>query len=94
MEISLKRIILTVMIFIALSAVVVGVAAITIRPAGNELLALSGFLLIFGGITLGISIGIARSRLPSWIHSIRSQLLLVSVIVAILAVANIGFDLS
>jgi two-component system sensor histidine kinase SaeS len=91
MKQNARRLLLTVIVFIALLGLEVGIAAIVLQPKASDLLALAAFLLISGGITLGLSIFIARSGLPSWIHSIRTQLLLVSVLVALLVVINIGF---
>jgi signal transduction histidine kinase len=91
MRLSVRWLGLTLIIFAVLLGLVVGIAALLLKPDQGDLLALAGFLFIFGGVTLGFSIAVARSGLPSWIRSIRTQLLLISVVVTILVVANIGF---
>jgi two-component system sensor histidine kinase SaeS len=91
MRLSVKWLVLTFIIFGALIGLLESFAAVLLKPDRGDLLALAGFLVICGGITLGVSIAVARSGLPSWIHSIRTQLLLISVVVAVLVVVNIGF---
>jgi hypothetical protein len=91
MGLSVKWLVLTFIIFGALIGLLESFAAVLLKPDRGDLLALAGFLVICGGITLGVSIAVARSGLPSWIHSIRTQLLLISVVVAVLVVVNIGF---
>jgi two-component system sensor histidine kinase SaeS len=88
---SVKWLGLTFIIFGALLGLVEGIAAVLLKPERGDLLALAVFLFIFGGTTLGLSIAVARSGLPSWVRSIRTQLMLISVIVAVLVVVNIGF---
>jgi signal transduction histidine kinase len=88
---SVRWLVLTLLVFAALLGLVEVITVILLNPDRGDLLALAGFLLVFGGIALTLSIVIARSGLPSWIRSIRAQLLLVSVVVAIIIVANIGF---
>lgn len=91
MRLNVKWLALTLLVFIALLGLVEVIAVIILNPGRGDLLALAGFLLVCGGITLTLSIVVARSGLPSWIHSIRTQLLLVSVVVAVIVVVNIGF---
>ena len=91
MKLSFKWLGLTSVAFIAWLGLVVLFTALFVDTESNELLAFSGFLLFFGAVTLGFSIGVARMGLPSWIRSIRSQLFLTSVIVAVLVVVNVGF---
>ena len=91
MRLSVKWLALTLVVFAALLGLVEIIAVLLLKPGRNDLFALAGFLFASGGITLTLSIIGARSGLPSWIHSIRTQLLLVSVIVGIIVVINIGF---
>jgi signal transduction histidine kinase len=91
MRLSIRWLVLTFIIFGALLGLVEGIAVVLLKPERGDLLALAGFLFIFGGITLGFSIAVARSGLPSWVRSIRTQLLLISVVVSVLVVVNIGF---
>jgi two-component system sensor histidine kinase SaeS len=88
---DVRRLVLTAIVFVALLGLVIGIAAALLQPQGRDLLALAAFLLVSGGITLGLSMAMARSGLPSWVRSIRTQLLLISVLVAVLVVVNIGF---
>ena len=91
MRLSVKWLALTLVVFAALLGLVEIIAVLLLKPGRDDLFALAGFLFASGGITLTLSIIGARSGLPSWIHSIRTQLLLVSVIVGIIVVINIGF---
>jgi signal transduction histidine kinase len=91
MRLSIRWLGLTFIVFGALLGLVEAIAVVLLKPDRSDLLALAGFLFVFGGITLGLSIAVARSGLPSWVRSIRTQLLLISVVVAVLVVVNIGF---
>lgn len=93
MRSNTKHLVLTVIMFAVLLSLVIGIAALLLqpKPKGSELLSLAGFLLISGGITLSLCMFVSRSGLPSWVHSIRTQLLLISTVVAVLVVVNIGF---
>jgi signal transduction histidine kinase len=88
---DIRRLVLTIIVFVALLSLVEGIAAVLLKPDRGDLMALAGFLFICGVITLGLSIAVARSGLPSWVRSVRTQLLLISVVVAVLVVVNIGF---
>jgi signal transduction histidine kinase len=91
MRLVSKHSALTVVVFLVLLGLVIGIAAVMLKPPIGDLLALTGFLFLSGVITVGPTIVMSRSGLPSWIRSIRTQLLLISVIVALLVVVNIGF---
>ena len=91
MQLRIRWLVLTLVVFATLLGLVEIIAVILLKPGHGDLLALAGFLFASGGITLILSIVIARSGLPSWIHSIRTQLLLVSVVVAVIVATNIGF---
>jgi two-component system sensor histidine kinase SaeS len=83
--------VVTFVVFAALLGLVLGITALLLRPERSDLLALTVFLLLSGGATLGVSIALARSGLPGWVRSLRTQLLLVSLIISVLVIANIGF---
>jgi signal transduction histidine kinase len=85
-----KWLLLTLIVFAALLGLVEGIAAILIRPELSDLLAFAGFLAFFGGIALVLSIILGSSALASRFRSIRTQFLLISVLVAVLVAANIG----
>jgi signal transduction histidine kinase len=91
MRLNVKWLGLTLLIFGALLGLVEGITAVLLKPERSDLLALAGFLLISGGLTLGLSIAVARFGLPKWVRSIRTQLLIISVVVTVLVVVNIGF---
>jgi signal transduction histidine kinase len=61
------------------------------RPSTRDLIALGAFLLIAGGVTIGLGLAVARFGLPRWIRSMRGRFILVSALVTILALANIAF---
>jgi len=91
MMLKARWLVITLVAFAAWLGLVVGIVALMTQSDRGDLLALAGFLCLSGIITLGLSIVIARWGLPSWVHSLRTQLLLISVIVAALVVVNIGF---
>ena len=75
----------------ALVGLVLGLTVALLDPSGGDLAALTGFLLISGGITVGLGLAAAKFGLPGVAYSIRGRLMLVSVLVALLALANVGF---
>ena len=81
----------SIVLVLALIGLVVGLTVAMLDPPGGDLAALVGFLLLSGGFTVGLSLLAARFGLPPWVRSIRSRLMLVSVLTAILALGNIGF---
>ncbi|MFQ5872566.1 MAG: sensor histidine kinase [Dehalococcoidia bacterium] len=75
---------------VALVAIVLGLTVALLEPSGGDLAALTGFLLISGGITVALGLA-AQFGLPGVGRSIRGRLVLVSVLIALLALANVGF---
>jgi signal transduction histidine kinase len=65
--------------------------AVTLAPPPGDLVALAAFLLISGGLTLALGVGIAYLGWPSWASSLRARLLLTSTFTAMLALVNVGF---
>ena len=51
-----RRLLLTVIVFCALLGLVVGIAAALLKPERGDLLALTGFLFLCGGVTLILSV--------------------------------------
>ena len=95
MEIKLRNLLITLLAFIGLLGLTVGIAALALRLNNVDLLHLSLFLLVFGGVTMAFSIFAGRFGLPRWIHSIRGYLLLVSAIVVLFPadlLLHVGFD--
>lgn len=76
---------------LVLLAVVVSISAILIDPPARDLALLALFLLFSGGITVAVGVAVSQFGLPSWARSIRSRLILVSVLVTVLSLANVGF---
>jgi signal transduction histidine kinase len=91
MKLTGNRLLLTFIVFFSLLGMVVGIAAVLLKPPQSDLITLASFLLLFGGIAVGLSIAVGHSGLPSWVHSLRTQLLLISVVVTALVLVNIGF---
>ena len=87
-EKSLAAGVLTMLVLIGL---VVGLTVALLDPTAGDLVALVSFLLISGGSTVGLSLLTARFGLPRFVTSIRSRLVLVSVLTALLALGNVGF---
>jgi signal transduction histidine kinase len=65
--------------------------AVTLAPPPGDLVALAAFLLISGGLTLALGVGIAYLGWPSWASSLRARLLLTSTFTTMLALVNVGF---
>ena len=57
----------------------------------SALLALAGFLLISGAVTVGLGLAAMWFGLPGWVRTIRGRLMLMSVLSSVLALANVGF---
>ena len=76
---------------LVLLAVVLGITVALLNPPTDDLVVLTLFLLVSGGITVGLGIAISSFGLPSWARSIRSRLVLISVLVAVLSLANVAF---
>lgn len=76
---------------LVLLVVVLGITVALLDPPTGDLIALTLFLLVSGGITVSLGVTVSRFGLPSWARSIRSRLVLISVLVATLSLANVGF---
>ena len=74
-----------------LVGMVLGITVALLDPTAGDLIALTGFLAASGGATLGLGLITARWGLPRRVSSVRGRLVLVSVLIAILALANVGF---
>ncbi len=62
-----------------------------LRPPMSDLVALTLFLIISGGATLLLSLAARRLKMPGWFRSLRSRLVLMSMLTAMLALVNVGF---
>lgn len=76
---------------LALVGLVLGIVVVFLHPPGGDLLAMAIFLIISGGVTVAIGAIAGRFGLPGWAGTIRGRLVLISLITAILALANVGF---
>lgn len=86
-----RPLVLTLVVFSALVGLTMGIAAFVLELEPSDLTALAGFLAISGGTIVGVSIAIGRFGLPPWFHSLRRQLLFISIVATALVLANIGF---
>ncbi|MDA1349826.1 MAG: HAMP domain-containing protein [Chloroflexi bacterium] len=78
---------------LGLVSVVLVVAAFLLDPPAGDLVALATFLALSGGTT-AVGLAVARLGLPRWSVSLRSRLVVISVVTAVLALVNVGFTAS
>jgi len=76
---------------LALTGVVLVALKFLLAASTGDLLAVGGFLLISGGVTLAIGLGITCWGWPGWASSMGARLLLTSTLTAVLAIMNVGF---
>lgn len=62
-----------------------------LHPPASDLAALAAFLATSGGVTAAIGLTAARLGQPPWIRSLRTKLVLISMLTAVLALINVGF---
>ncbi len=79
------------LLLFGLTALLLMAGAVTLPPPPGDLVALAAFLLISGGLTLALGVGIAYLGWPSWASSLRARLLLTSTFTTMLALVNVGF---
>jgi len=79
------------LVLLTLTGLVIVFLILILSPGQGDLIALAGFLLVSGGITLTLGLGISHRGWPRWGNSLRGRLLLTSALTASLAIANIGF---
>ena len=79
------------LVLFGLTALLLMAVAVTLAPPPGDLVALAAFLLISGGLTLALGVGIAYLGWPSWASSLRARLLLTSTFTTMLALVNVGF---
>ena len=78
-------------ILLALVGLVLAITVALLAPSGGDIAALTGFLFISGGVSMGAGMSAGRLKMPGWISSIRGRIVLASVFVAVLALVNVGF---
>ena len=76
--------------WLALTGLVIGLVAWMLDPSAGDLLAMAGFLLLSGGVTLSLGLIVARFGLPPLVRSLRARFVLVSILTALLALGNVG----
>ena len=91
MSTGTRRILMAVAVLVSLTTIVALLAIPLLGPTTRDLFALVGFLLLSGGITVILGISIMMLRPPHWISSLRARLILMSVLTALLALANVAF---
>ena len=64
---------------------------VLLRPPLSDLVAMAGFLLASGGLTVAAALGLTRWNLPGWIGSLPAKIVLMAVLTAVLALLNVGF---
>jgi signal transduction histidine kinase len=74
-----------------MTGLVLLVVALLLSPPPGDLVALAVFLLLSGGLTIALGLGIAHLGWPGWTGSLRARLLLSSLLTAVLGLANVGF---
>jgi two-component system sensor histidine kinase SaeS len=80
-----------ILALVGLTTLVLLAIAVLAGPPSRDLTAIGAFLLISGGLTLGLGLGLAYLGWPNWAGSLRVRLLISSALTAVLALANIGF---
>lgn len=78
-------------VLLATTGFVLALVTALISPPAGDLVLMAVFLGISGGVTVSLGVAGARLGLPRWIKSVRSKLILVSVLTALLALVNVGF---
>jgi len=64
---------------------------VTLHPPASDLAALATFLALSGGSTVALGLGFRKFQFPVWLRSLRTRLILASVLTATLALINVGF---
>ncbi len=76
---------------VGLTGLLLLLTLVLLRPPLSDLLAMAGFLLASGGLTVAAALGLTRWNLPGWIGSLRAKIVLMAVLTAVLALLNVGF---
>ena len=86
-----RRVALAAVTLLGMTALVILLTEVLLGPELRELAAIASFLLISGGVTVLLGLAVPRMPSPPWLGSLRSRLVLVAVLTAILALVNVGF---
>ena len=76
---------------VGLTGLLLLLTLVLLRPPLSDLVAMAGFLLASGGLTVAAALGLTRWNLPGWIGSLRAKIVLMAVLTAVLALLNVGF---
>ena len=86
-----RRVALAAVTLLGMTALVILLTVVLLGPELRDLVAIASFLLISGGVTVLLGLAVPRMPSPPWLGSLRSRLVLVAVLTAILALVNVGF---
>src|SRR5918996_2829513 len=86
-----RALVLGFLVLIGMTGLVLLAVALFLNPPPGDLVALTVFLLLSGGLTIVLGLGIAHLGWPGWTGSLRARLLLTSMLTAFLGLANVGF---
>ena len=86
-----RRVALAAVTLLGMTALVILLTVVLLGPELRDLAAIASFLLISGGVTVLLGLAVPRMPSPPWLGSLRSRLVLVAVLTAILALVNVGF---
>ena len=86
-----RKVTLAAVTLLGMTALVILLTVLLLGPPLRDLAAIASFLLISGGVTVLLGLAVPRMPSPPWLGSLRSRLVLVSVLTAILALVNVGF---
>jgi signal transduction histidine kinase len=76
---------------LGLTGVVLGITVALLDPTASDLIAMAAFLLVSGGVTIGLVITGEHFGLPRSFRSLRTKMAMVAVLTALLSLANVGF---
>ena len=76
---------------VGLTGLLLLLTLVLLRPPLSDLVAMAGFLLASGGLTVAAALGLTRWNLAGWIGSLRAKIVLMAVLTAVLALLNVGF---
>ena len=76
---------------LGLTGVVLAITVALLDPPASDLIAMAAFLLVSGGVTVGLGITGQHFGLPRSFRSLRAKMVVVAVLTAFLSLANLGF---
>jgi len=82
---------LALVTLLGLTGVVLGITVVLLDPPASDLIAMAGFLLVSGGVTVGLGITGQHFGLSRSVRSLRAKMAMVAVLTALLSLANVGF---